>query len=109
MSRSRHWAGLARLLAYTKPTTRNAGVPPTLARATGYIPNVLFTSADGWALNILGSDLSSRSRVDGDNRTERDRNPTRDMPVFQQIGWGPPRLRVGGERFSRLRFSGKVP
>src|SRR5262249_48163354 len=30
------------------------------------------------------------------------------MPVSEETGWGRPRLRVGGERFSRLRFSGKV-
>jgi hypothetical protein len=29
------------------------------------------------------------------------------MPVSEATGWGRPRLRVGGERFSRLRFSGE--
>src|SRR5215831_2333532 len=30
------------------------------------------------------------------------------MPVSEATGWGRLRLRVGGERFSRLRFWGKV-
>jgi hypothetical protein len=50
----------------------------------------------------------SRSRVEGDKRTRRGRNPTRALPVAEESGWGRPRLQVGGERLSRLRFSGKV-
>jgi hypothetical protein len=50
----------------------------------------------------------SRSRVEGDKRTEKNRNPTRAMLVSVTTGWGRPRLRVGGERFSRLHFSAKV-
>ena len=50
------------------------------------------------------NEVRSRSRVEGDKRTEKSRNPTRVMPVSEATGRERPRLRVGGERFSRLRF-----
>jgi hypothetical protein len=50
----------------------------------------------------------SRTRVDGDKRIGKSRNPTRAMPVSEATGWGRPRLRVEGERFPRPRLSGNV-
>src|SRR5206468_2936034 len=104
----RHPTSVTRRGPPQPPGRRGRPRPDRLARGPASLTVWPRPAAARSYAHLRATILRGRSRVEDDKRTEEGRNPTRAMPVSGETGWWRPRERVGVERFSRLRFSGKV-